>query len=95
MRDSTRKMIVLMEQENGVTEFQYASIIDGEWRDCNTPTAPQWGSPNTFRVKPKKPVEGWTWKYLSGGLGALYEHKQPDDPLSEGRIMILMREVTE
>ena len=94
MRDSTRAIIALMEQENGVTEFQFASIIDGEWCDCDTPTAPHWESPNTFRVKPK-PVEGWAWKYPSGAMPALYKQKQPDDITEIGRVMVLMREVTE
>jgi len=95
IRESTKELIALMEQENGVTEFQYASIINGEWDDCSTPTAPRWGTENKFRVKPK-PVEIWVWKYPSGLIGQWsYDNKQPDDTSGHSRVMILMREVTE
>jgi len=95
MRDSTKALIALMEQENGVTEFQYASIVDGEWCDCSFPTAPHWKSPNIFRVKPKKPVEIWVWKYPSGLIGqGSYDNKQSDDTSGHSRVMVLMREVT-
>jgi len=98
MRDSTKALIALMEQENGVTEFQYASIVDGEWCDCSFPTAPHWKSPNIFRVKPK-PIELWAWKYpsghiTSGGGAYVYEQKQSNDSITAGRTMVLLREVT-
>lgn len=93
------KIIALMKQEDGVTEFQYFST---EWRDCNNPILPSWESPDTkFRVKPKpvkpkKPVEIWVWKYPSGLIGqGSYDNKQPDDTSGHSRVMVLMREVTE
>ena len=96
MRNSTKALIALMEQEDGVTKFQYAQITEGEWFDCSAPTAPDWKLPHIFRVKPK-PIEMWAWKYPSSGtIGRdFYNKKQPDDTGLTGRFMILMREVTE
>ena len=41
-------------------------------------------------------VETWVWKYPSCLIGqGTYDRKQPDDISGYGRIMVLLREVTE
>ena len=105
MRDSTKKLIAnyeeriaLMKLEDGVVQFERRNGFHPEWTTCADPTSPLWPDTNYFeyRVKPK-PIELWVWKYPSSGLMCqdFYNKKQPDDTGPTGRVMILMREVTE
>jgi len=102
MRDSTKELIAdylgviaLMKLEDGVTQFECRAARDDKWIDCLIPTEPIWNSVHAkYRVKPK-PIEAWAWKYPKGEFFGLYGKKQPDDTGPTGRVMILLREVTE
>ena len=105
MRNSTNELIAkyeahiaLMKLEDGTTQFEHNFTTDGSWIDCSNPTTPIWRDMHhcEYRVKPK-PIELWAWKYPSSGkMGQdFYSKKQPDDTGSTGRVMVLLREVTE
>ena len=90
-------LLKLMKQEDGVTEFEYKRLTDPLCAPWGKTLIPQWNfNEFKYRVKPKKPVEIWVWKYPSGLIGqGSYDNKQPDDTSGHSRVMVLMREVTE
>ena len=100
MRNSTKeliaehkKQIALMEME-GSCEFQARRWNEDRWFNASPL---EWDFVSwEYRVKPK-PIELWVWKYPNGLFGSVtYTKKLSDEMAGEsGRVMTLMREVTE